>query len=101
MLVAQATDHSTWLGGCTANMPGASVDGADKVEDGHAGLMGTRKAPLAGRARAEVEGTFCLAVAGSNARKVFVDGLMGTLMMMVPPVEKMADLVPIGGGQGG
>ena len=101
MLAAPASDCDTWLGGYAANMPGAGVDGADEVKDGHDGLTGTRKAPIASRARTEVEGTCCLVVDGSNAREVFIDGLMGTLTMMVSPVENMADLVSIRGGQGG
>ena len=131
MIVAPARDHGMWHRGCAADMPGAGVDGADEVKDGHDGLTGTRKAPIASRARTEVEGTCRLAVlfvnglmgtqnapriagrartevegacylaaVGANARKVFIDGLMGTLMMMVSPVEKMVDLVPIGGCQG-
>ena len=93
MLVALASDRGTWLGGCVTNMPGAGVDGND-------GLMGTRKAPIAGRARTEVEGTCCFVAAGADSCEVFVDGLMGMSMVMVSPVEKIVDLVPIGGGQG-
>ena len=50
MLVAPVSDCGTWLGGCAADMPGAGTDGAGEVKDGHVGLMGTLKAPLAGRA---------------------------------------------------
>ena len=65
--------------------------------DGHEGLMGTREAPRAGRARVEVIGPCRLAVDSANAREVFEAGLMSIFSF----VERMVDLVPIGGGQGG
>ena len=105
MIVAPARDHGMWHRGCAADMPGAGVDGADEVKDGHDGLTGTRKAPIASRARTEVEGTCRLAV-------LFVNGLMGTqnapriagrartevvgiFIVMGSPV-KMGNLVPTG-----
>ena len=68
------------------SMPGAGVDGAGEVKNRHDDLTETRKALIAGRARTEVEGTCHLVVAGADDHKVFVDGLMETLMVMVSPV---------------
>ena len=68
-----------------------------RMLDGHDGLMGTHEAPRAGRARMEVVGPCRLAVAIANAREECDAGLMGIFSFD----ERMVDLVPIGGGQGG
>ena len=64
MMVAQVSACESRLGGCAENiMPGASVvDGADEVVVGNNGLMGTCKAPIAGRARTEIIGMCSLIV---------------------------------------
>ena len=66
-------------------------DALTRMRDGHDGLMGICKDPIAGRSRTEVEVTCRLAVDGANAREVFDDGLMGTLMVSFLPVERMVD----------
>ena len=73
---------------------GAS-DELTRMRDGYDGLMEIGKAPIAGRSRTQVEGMCCLAVDGANTGMLFYDGLMGTLMVIFLPVERMVDLVPI------